>query len=68
MPHYDYKCRDCGYKFERFHSMSEEMNYCPKCNGYADKLISQGCGVIIKGTNTLCKGGRCLPGVKKLEQ
>jgi len=49
MPTYDYQCRKCGYKFERFQGIKEEpVKTCPECSGKVDRLIS-GCGLIFKG-------------------
>jgi putative FmdB family regulatory protein len=51
MPHYDYKCNDCGYKFEVFQKMTEEpLTYCPSCGGKVKRLIGKGAGPIFKGT------------------
>ena len=50
MPTYDYVCADCYYKFERFHSMSDEpIRVCPNCGGVVHRLISGGTGLIFKG-------------------
>jgi putative FmdB family regulatory protein len=51
MPTYDYICVDCNYKFERFHSMSDEpIRVCPNCGGTVRRLISCGTGLIFKGS------------------
>lgn len=51
MPTYDYKCRDCNYKFELFQPMSAEpLKHCPKCNGRVKRLIGTGAGTIFKGS------------------
>jgi len=51
MPTYDYVCTDCNYKFERFHSMSDEpIRVCPNCGGVVHRLISGGTGLIFKGS------------------
>ena len=51
MPTYDYICSDCGYKFERFQSMSDEpIRVCPKCGGIVHRIISGGTGLIFKGS------------------
>ena len=35
MPRYSYKCTECEFVFDIFHSMSEEINehYCERCEG-----------------------------------
>ena len=51
MPTYEYKCQDCGYKFERFQGIKDEpLEKCPKCNGKVQRLISGGAGIIFKGS------------------
>jgi len=49
MPTYEYKCEDCGYKFEKFQSMKDKpIEKCPKCEGRVRRLISGGGGIIFK--------------------
>jgi len=51
MPHYDYICNVCGYKFEVFQKMSDEpLSFCPSCGGKVKRLIGKGAGPIFKGT------------------
>ena len=51
MPTYEYKCQDCGYKFESFQGIKDEpLEKCPKCNGKVQLLISGGAGIIFKGS------------------
>lgn len=51
MPTYEYKCEDCGYKFEKFQAMRDKtLKKCPKCDGKVRRLISGGGGVIFKGS------------------
>jgi len=52
MPTYEYKCDDCGFKFELFHSVSSkpELN-CEKCNSKKIRsVITGGAGFILKGS------------------
>ncbi len=50
MPTYDYKCKQCGYQFELFQSMTAEaVKVCPQCNGEIIRLIGPGSGPIFKG-------------------
>jgi len=51
MPTYEYKCKQCGHKFEVFQSMKAELiKTCPKCKGEVKRLIGPGAGPIFKGT------------------
>jgi putative FmdB family regulatory protein len=51
MPTYEYKCFDCGTRFERFQSMTEEaIQDCPECKGKVKRLIGAGAGLIFKGS------------------
>ena len=50
MPHYDYKCPECGHTFETFHSISSApLTVCPQCGGKIERVISGGSGFIFKG-------------------
>ncbi|EPG74553.1 zinc ribbon domain protein [Leptospira fainei serovar Hurstbridge str. BUT 6] len=52
MPTYEYRCRNCGQTFEFFQSMKDEpLKECILCkNGEVDRLISNGGGIIFKGS------------------
>ena len=51
MPTYEYKCKKCGYEFEKFQSITEEpLKVCPKCEGEVFRLISKNCNFILKGS------------------
>jgi len=53
MPTYEYECLNCGYKFESFEKISDIPFYkdCPRCGkNKAKRLISNGAGLIFKGT------------------
>ncbi len=51
MPTYDYKCLECGHKFEMFQSMTADpIKKCPECGGKVKRLIGAGAGPIFKGT------------------
>lgn len=50
MPTYEYKCRECGYGFEKFQLMSDKrLKKCPQCGGSIQRLIGSGAGIIFKG-------------------
>ncbi len=51
MPTYEYKCLECGYLFEEFQKMSDApLETCPKCGGKVKRLISNGAGLVFKGS------------------
>lgn len=52
MPTYEYKCKQCGFKFEEFQSIvSDPIRICPVCNAAAvERLINGGAGLIFKGS------------------
>ncbi len=51
MPTYEYKCRDCGEKFDEFQKITDPpLTRCPSCGGEIDRLISGGSGIMFKGS------------------
>ena len=41
MPLYEYKCKQCGHRFEKIQSFSAvDEKECPVCHGEVEKLIS----------------------------
>ncbi len=51
MPTYEYKCLECGYLFEEFQKMSDDpLDTCPECGGKVKRLISNGAGLVFKGS------------------
>ena len=51
MPNYEYECRACGYRFEKFQNINDDpLRICPKCRGEIRRLITGGGGVIFKGS------------------
>lgn len=52
MPLYDYQCTDCQKNWEIQQSIKDQpIKECPYChNPTAQRLISQGSGVIFKGS------------------
>ncbi len=57
MPTYDYKCKECGDRFEHFQSMSSPAlkirpfcENCKKKNCKVERIISGGTGLIFKGS------------------
>ncbi len=51
MPTYEYKCLDCGYRFDAFQKMTDpHLETCPKCGGKVKRVIGSGAGIIFKGS------------------
>ena len=72
MPTYEYKCLECGHRFERFQKMTDEpLDECPSCGGKVKRLIGKGAGIIFRGSGFYandyarnggkdsCPGGSC---------
>ncbi len=50
MPTYEYRCENCGRRFDEFHHMNDTAERkCPECGITAEKLIGTGSGIIFKG-------------------
>ena len=56
MPTYEYFCKNCGHKFDKFQAMSAELlKKCPKCGKRRlIRLIGAGGGIIFKGAGFHC--------------
>jgi putative FmdB family regulatory protein len=68
MPTYEYKCRDCGDKFDEFQKITDPpLTKCPACGGDIDRLISGGLGILFKGSGFYLTDYRS-EGYKKAEQ
>ena len=52
MPTYQYRCKECGYLFEKFSTITSYKKevICPVCHGKAKLKISGGSGIIFKGS------------------
>jgi len=49
MPTYDYKCEECGVRFERFQHFSDDpIECCPECSGKVHRVIHP-VGIVFKG-------------------
>lgn len=70
MPLYEYQCQECGLRFERRQSFSDEpIKICPDCEGPVVRLI-QPAGIIFKGsgfyvTDHRSKSPTAVPGNRK---
>ncbi len=52
MPTYEYVCRKCEHRFEKFQSMTAKpIRKCPSCGKTSvQRLIGAGAGIIFKGS------------------
>jgi putative FmdB family regulatory protein len=51
MPTYEYRCRKCKKRFERYQRMTEApLKTCIYCKGRTERLIGAGAGFIFKGS------------------
>ena len=51
MPTYEYECRSCGHRFEKFQSITAPpCEECPECKGKVRRLIGSGGAIIFKGS------------------
>ncbi len=52
MPTYEYECEACGYRFEKFQSITARpLRKCPECEQRKlQRLIGTGGGVLFKGS------------------
>jgi len=50
MPLYEYRCEDCGVRFERRQHINDDpVQVCPECGGAVHRLIHP-VGIIFKGS------------------
>jgi len=57
MPTYEYVCKKCRHRFERFQMISEPplgQNGCPVCHADVERVISGGAGMLFKGSGFYC--------------
>ncbi|MCK5117755.1 MAG: zinc ribbon domain-containing protein [Candidatus Aegiribacteria sp.] len=50
MPTYEYRCQNCGHRFDEFHQMNDTAERkCPECGSTVERMIGTGSGIIFKG-------------------
>ncbi len=50
MPLYEYRCSECGYRFEKIESFNADHSpVCPKCGSDSKRLLSLG-SFVLKGS------------------
>jgi putative FmdB family regulatory protein len=51
MPTYEYECKKCGNRFEKFQAIREApLTTCESCGGQVRRVVTGGAGVIFKGS------------------
>ena len=70
MPLYEYRCEDCGVRFERRQHINDDpVEVCPECGGKVHRLIHP-VGIIFKGsgfyvTDNRARSSTATPGEAK---
>jgi len=61
MPTYVYECEACERSFERMRSMADESDeHCPDCGKKAQRIVTAGAGILVKGPPPAgCPDGAC---------
>lgn len=56
MPTYEYVCRKCEHRFEKFQSITAKpIRKCPNCGKMGvQRLVGAGAGIIFKGSGFYC--------------
>ncbi|MBI3616518.1 MAG: zinc ribbon domain-containing protein [Candidatus Omnitrophica bacterium] len=68
MPTYEYECRSCHHRFERFQSITAKPSCaCPRCKRKSRRLISSGGGLLFKGSGFYITDHRSASYKKKAE-
>ena len=49
MPRYDYRCKECGFEFTKFHGMDEKLADCIECS--AEGALFRGPRSFVTRTN-----------------
>ena len=69
MPTYEYECKTCGHRFEKFHAMSAApVRKCPECGKGVRRLVTAGGAVLVRGARgaspepPCARGGSCADG------
>ena len=69
MPTYEYECKSCAYRFEKFQSMTDKpLSRCPKCKKSLRRIIGNGAGIIFKGAGFYATDYRKSTGKEKSAQ
>lgn len=51
MPTYVYACKNCGHRFEKYQSFSDDsLTVCPQCDAEALRKVFNSVGIVFKGS------------------
>jgi putative FmdB family regulatory protein len=51
VPTYVYACKNCGHRFEKYQSFSEDsLTLCPQCHAEALRKVFDSVGIVFKGS------------------
>jgi putative FmdB family regulatory protein len=51
MPTYEYACKNCGHRFEKFQSFSDSsLTICPECDTESLRKVFSPAGIVFKGS------------------
>jgi putative FmdB family regulatory protein len=51
VPTYVYACKNCGHRFEKYQSFSDDsLTVCPECNAEALRKVFNSVGIVFKGS------------------
>ena len=65
MPLYEYKCTDCGHKFEELIKNTSQKINCPVCKSEkVEKAFSVFAASTSSGSSSSCGGGGCGSGFR----
>jgi len=69
MPTYEYECKNCYHRFDRFQTISERpLSRCPLCKGRVRRLISSGAAIIFRGSGFYATDYRSEEYAKKVKE
>ncbi len=59
MPTYEYECKKCGLRFEKFQNIkAKPLRTCVDCGGSVRRLIGTGVSIIMKGSGSRATDAR----------
>jgi putative FmdB family regulatory protein len=57
VPTYVYACKNCGHRFEKYQSFSEDsLTLCPQCHAEALRKVFDSVGIVFTSSKTAASG------------